>query len=77
MLWGHMLKDRQLEAVRAVILSFSTTTAANLLGITQPAISRLTRDLEQSMRLNLFERAVIHHIEIVSLERLKRGLRGW
>jgi len=52
-----MLKHRQLEAFRAIMVSGSTTAAADMMGITQPAISRLIRDLEWTMRLTLFERA--------------------
>lgn len=52
-----MLKHRQVEAFRAVIISGSMSSAAGILGITQPAISRLIRDLEHETRLNLFERS--------------------
>ena len=52
-----MLKHRQVEAFRAVIISGSMSTAADILGITQPAVSRLIRDLEYETRLDLFERS--------------------
>lgn len=52
-----MLKHRQIEAFRTIIISGSMSAAADIMGITQPAISRLIRDLEQTTRLNLFERA--------------------
>lgn len=51
-----MLKSRQIEAFRAVILCGSATEAANFLNITQPAISRLVADLEYHLRIQLFER---------------------
>lgn len=51
-----MLKSRQIEAFRAVILSGSATEAAHFLGVTQPAISRLLSDLEYAVGLTLFER---------------------
>ncbi|WP_367394234.1 LysR substrate-binding domain-containing protein [Pseudomonas sp. X4] len=51
-----MLKHRQIEAFRAIIIGGSMSTAAGIMGITQPAISRLIRDLEHETRLNLFER---------------------
>ncbi|MEH6717791.1 MAG: LysR substrate-binding domain-containing protein [Aurantimonas endophytica] len=51
-----MLKSRQVEAFRAVILSGSATEAANFLNVTQPAISRLVADLEYQIGLKLFER---------------------
>ncbi|KAA0595976.1 MULTISPECIES: LysR substrate-binding domain-containing protein [Azospirillum] len=47
---------RQVEAFRAVMLTGQMTTAAELLSITQPAVSRLIRDFEHSTRLRLFER---------------------
>lgn len=52
-----MLKHRQIEAFRAVIISGSMSTAADILRITQPAVSRLIRDLEYETRLDLFERS--------------------
>ena len=39
-----------------MILSGSATEAANFLGVTQPAISRLLGDLEQAIQLKLFDR---------------------
>jgi DNA-binding transcriptional LysR family regulator len=51
-----VLNPRQIEAFRAVMLMGRMTTAAELLGVTQPAISRLVRDLEASLDLLLFER---------------------
>jgi len=50
------LNFRQLEALRAVILTGSFTMAARHLHVTQPAISNLIRDLEQDLNLQLFER---------------------
>jgi DNA-binding transcriptional LysR family regulator len=47
---------RQVEAFRAVMLTGGMTTAAELLGITQPAVSRLVREFELSSGLSLFER---------------------
>lgn len=51
-----MLKHRQIEAFRAIVISGSMSAAANMMNITQPAISRLIRDLEHTTRLQLFER---------------------
>jgi DNA-binding transcriptional LysR family regulator len=51
-----MLNPRQLEAFRAVMLTGGMTPAAELIGITQPAVSRLIRDLQRALRLRLFER---------------------
>ena len=47
---------RQLEAFRAVILCGGMTAAGEMLGVTQPAVSRLIRDLETDLDLVLFER---------------------
>lgn len=47
---------RQIEAFRALILTGSTTRAATAMSITQPAVSRLVRDLQESLELTLFER---------------------
>jgi DNA-binding transcriptional LysR family regulator len=50
------LQLRQIEAFRAVIDTGSMTEAGQLLGISQPAVSRQIRDLEQRFGLNLFIR---------------------
>lgn len=52
-----MLQGRQVEAFRAVMLTGSMTAAAEMLHVTQPAVSRLIRDLELSLRLKLFYRS--------------------
>ncbi|PBB11768.1 hypothetical protein CK231_22005 [Mesorhizobium loti] len=51
-----MIQSRQLEAFRAVMLTGGMTSAADLVRITQPAISRLIRDLEEEVGISLFER---------------------
>lgn len=51
------LKFRQLEAFRAVINSGSTQRAAKQLFVTQPAISRLIKDLETELGFALFDRS--------------------
>ena len=50
------LKLRQLEALRAVVVSGTTTQAADLLGLTQSAVSRLITQLESELGLNIFDR---------------------
>lgn len=50
------LNPRQLEAFRTVMLTGSMTIAAESLQISQPAVSRLIRDLENVLSLRLFRR---------------------
>ena len=50
------LNLRQIEAFRAVFQTNSMTDGAALMGVTQPAVSRLIRDLEAVVDLRLFER---------------------
>ena len=50
-----MLNHRQIEAFRAVILTGGITAAARLMGVTQPAVSRLIKDLQLHLQLTLFE----------------------
>ncbi|MBY5836291.1 LysR family transcriptional regulator [Rhizobium leguminosarum] len=52
-----MINHRQLEAFHAVVLMGATTRAAEILGVSQPAISRLIKHLERSTKLKLFERS--------------------
>lgn len=51
-----MLNLRQIEAFRAVMLAGTVTAASHMLNISQPAVSRLIRDLEKDVGLRLFER---------------------
>lgn len=51
------LNVRQVEAFRALMLSGSTVRAAEMMHVTQPAVSRLVREFQESLRLSLFE----HH----------------
>ena len=50
------INHRQLEAFRAVIKTGSATAAAQLMGISQPATSRLLSDFETEVDFKLFER---------------------
>lgn len=47
---------RQIEAFKAVMACGTTTRAAEILRVSQPAISRLLAELERATRLKLFER---------------------
>jgi DNA-binding transcriptional LysR family regulator len=47
---------RQIEAFRALMLTSSTVRAAETLHITQPAVSRLVKELQGALQLRLFER---------------------
>jgi len=51
-----MLNPRQIEAFRAVMLTGGITSAAELLNVSQPAVSRLITDLQHALKLPLFER---------------------
>jgi DNA-binding transcriptional LysR family regulator len=50
------MKLRQLEAMRAVVARGTTTHAADLLGVTQSAVSRLVMQLEAELGVSVFER---------------------
>lgn len=62
---------RQIEAFRAVMLRGSVSGAAQLMNLTQPAVSRLVRDMEQTLGLQLFDRQggqVVPNAEAVLLQ---------
>lgn len=83
------MKSRQLEAFRAVILRHSITRAAEMLHITQPAVTRLILDLETEIGFSLFTRekgrllptpdALLLHQEVersfVGVERIAHAAR--
>ncbi|MDX5629362.1 MULTISPECIES: LysR substrate-binding domain-containing protein [unclassified Brenneria] len=50
------INPRQVEAFHKVILTGGITAAANMMHITQPAVSRLIRDFEDALHLKLFDR---------------------
>lgn len=51
-----MITSRMVEAFRAVILNGSISEAAGVLNISQPAVSRLIKDLEVKIGFRLFDR---------------------
>jgi DNA-binding transcriptional LysR family regulator len=51
-----MISHRQIEAFNALMTMGTTIKAAQLLGISQPAVSRLISQLESEIRLKLFDR---------------------
>lgn len=85
MLWEEeqalRLKPRQVEAFRSVMMTGGITAAAEAMNVTQPAVSRLIRDLEHIVQITLFERVgarLVPTAEAVQLyrevERLYLGL---
>ena len=50
------LNPRQLEAFRAVMIGGSMTIAAEMMQVSQPAVSRLIKDLESTLGIRLFRR---------------------
>lgn len=50
------LQPRQVEAFRAIMVTGSVSAAAEHMHVTQPAVSRLLRDLEAELGFALFER---------------------
>lgn len=47
---------RQIEAFRSLMVTGSVTVSARMMGITQPAVSRLLRDLQEGLGLRLLEK---------------------
>lgn len=50
------INSRQIEAFRALMLTASTVRAAQVMNVTQPAVSRLVKELQAALQLTLFER---------------------
>ena len=50
------INSRQVEAFRAMMLTGSVTEAAKLMNVTQPAASRLLRDFQALLKMELFEK---------------------
>src|SRR6516225_4681588 len=82
MIWHPMrLKPRQVEAFRFVMMTGAITAAAEAMNVTQPAVSRLIRDLEEAVALALFERQGVRLVPTLEamhwyreVERLYLGL---
>ncbi len=51
-----MISFRQIEAFRAVMTAGSATLAAQILHVSQPAVSRLIKEMEHAVGFKLFER---------------------
>ncbi len=51
-----MIRIRQLEAFRAIMITGGVTSAAGMLNISQPAVSRLITNLEQTLGFPVFQR---------------------
>ena len=50
------MKLRQLEAMRSLVVTGTTTRAADMMGLTQSAVSRLIGQLEEDLGFDLFDR---------------------
>ena len=50
------MKIRQLQALRALVLTGTTTDAAQLLHMTQPAVSKLISQIEGELNVRIFDR---------------------
>lgn len=66
------INPRQLEAFRKVMLTGSMTMAAELLQVSQPAVSRLVKDLEKCVSMRLFRREGNRLIPSAEAQRLFR-----
>ncbi|AYG63755.1 LysR family transcriptional regulator [Rhizobium jaguaris] len=66
------LKPRQVEAFRSVMMTGGITAAADAMNITQPAVSRLIRDLEEITRITLFERIGVRLVPTTEATQLFR-----
>ena len=53
---GGAMNFRQIEAFRTVIISGTASRAAELMGVSQPSISRSIAELEQILGFSLFDR---------------------
>jgi len=51
------MRWRQLEAFRETMITGTARGAAEIMGISQPAVSRLLDGLEESLKITLFDRA--------------------
>ena len=51
-----MIRFRQIEAFRSLIMTGTSVGAARELHVTQPAVSRLIADLEADLGFSLFSR---------------------
>lgn len=77
---ARTISSRQIDAFHAVMEAGSVTGAAELMYITQPAVSRLIRDLELSVGFSLFERRkgrIMPTVEANALyEEVERSFKG-
>lgn len=76
----HRLTHRQIEAFRAVMETGKITSAASVLGTTQPSVSKMIADLEHAAGFGLFDRRgrqVIPTSEALALyEEVERSFVG-
>lgn len=73
----HPLNFRQIRAFRAVMLLGSTAQAGREIGVSQPAISRLLRDLEHLAGCELFDRRQGRLVPTAEAEHLFQETHGF
>lgn len=66
---------RQIEVIRAVMLTGTISGAANMLNVSAPGVSRLVKHTEDSLGLRLFERKAGLFVPSVEAERVFDQLR--
>jgi DNA-binding transcriptional LysR family regulator len=80
---GSRITMRQIEALRAAVLTGGASAAARLLNLSQPSVSRLLADLEREVGFPLFDRSTRRlrptpecGVLYAEAERLFAGLSG-
>jgi len=67
---------RQIEVVRAVMVSGSIAGAARLLNVAQPGVSRTIKHLDSVLGIKLFMRQGGRFVRRVTIEKVQLRIRG-